>query len=169
MLESFYVVPDYERPKEETPPVMRLTEKKVLRTSERDVEMERLTTQVELLTAQNHALTARVAELENDKKIMRQSVMTFREELGRSMLKGSGGFVRPRSESPIASAGLENLLEMDARSVLVSPPPGVPNRSPSPDIHEYIRNLERKVERQQRDLDDWQKLYAQMQHQQKKQ
>jgi hypothetical protein len=38
-----------------------------------------------------------------------------------------------------------------------------PTRSPSPDIQEYIRNLERKVEQQQLKLDEWSKVYKQQQ------
>ena len=181
MLESFYVVPDYQpgsndnsrnqdNDESEEAAVLQLTKKEtsvldsvmqgrlLLEDDNAQLRMlvEKLHAQVEKLQIQNSDLSARNNELLKQKQSMRQSVIMFREELGKSVIG--------RAESPIVTPGLEQLLETEARSVLLSPPPDpLPNRSPSPDMHEYIRNLERKVETQQRKLDDWNKFYREQQ------
>ena len=129
--------------------------------------VEKLHNQVEKLQSQNAELNNRVQELERQRQTMRESVMNFREELGKSVRLDRS--MMQRSGSPIASSGLQELLDQEARSVLISPPPdSMPRRSPSPDLHEYIRNLERKVEMQQRKLDDWSKYFRDQQQRQQR-
>jgi hypothetical protein len=142
--------------------------------------VEKLYGQVEMLQEQNGEYLNRINELERQKNSMKQSVISFKEELGKVNLHPPSVSSRnhrcfslffflifffliyfgiSRSQSPITTPQLEFLLDFEARSVLKSPspPPSALNRSPSPDIHEYIRNLERKVEMQQRKLDEYQK------------
>jgi hypothetical protein len=160
MLESFMVVQDYEPPSSPGRPVLRLTKKessvlesvicgKLLQGDDQDelqALVEKLHRELDEMAQENRRLKEHVAELEKEKRIMRESVMTFREEVGRSMIAA-------RHASP--TAPLELLLDYEARSQLKDSH----SRSPSPDIQEYIRNLERKVEQQQQKLDEWSRLY----------
>ncbi len=166
MLESFMVVQDYQPPSPARP-AMRLTKKEssvldsvvrgklVLEDDNAELRalVEKLHRQVDEVTEENSRLQERVAELERDKRLMRQSVMTFREEVGRSMIAAGG----PTMSS---TAQLELLPEHDTRSQLRDSR-DAGSRSPSPDIQEYIRSLERRVEQQQLKLDEWSKLFKQ--------
>lgn len=59
---------------------------------------------------QNRLLQARVVELERDKHMMKESVVAFREELGKSVMAAR------HANSPTVQ--LEHLLDYEARSVL---------------------------------------------------
>lgn len=101
--------------------------------------VSKLREQLDEALAENRRLAAKVADLEREKQQMRQSVLQFREELSRSILVGPppSPSRRPGPGSPVESS----------------------TRSPSPDVHEYIRNLERKVELQQQRLDEYARFY----------
>ena len=173
MLESFYVVPDYQPP-EPTHAVMALTKKEssllnsviqgkvVLEDDNANLRrlVEKLHSQLDEAMAENRKLQIHVGELEKEKAMMRHSVALFREEIGKSMIAA-------RHSSPASpTAPLEMLLDYEARNALRdSQDPGkggVDSRSPSPDMQEYIRGLERKVEQQQQKLDEWSRFYSSM-------
>ena len=170
MLESFYVVPDYQPP-EPTHAVMALTKKEssllnsviqgkvVLEDDNANLRrlVEKLHSQLDEAVAENRKLQMHIGELEKEKAMMRNSVALFREEIGKSMIAA-------RHSSPSSpTAPLEMLLDYEARNALRdSQDPGKGSRSPSPDMQEYIRGLERKVEQQQQKLDEWSRFYSSM-------
>lgn len=139
VLDSFMVVNDYQRDQEEV--ILTKKEHNVLEEVVRGKSAEnealkglisKLHTQNEALTTANRKLGKRVQELEKEKKQMKEKVVLFREEVEKSFINGNSMF--------------EGLLQPPPTTTLLrsrSPP----NRSPSPDIHEYIRSLERKVMR----------------------
>lgn len=156
MMESFYVLPDYQggerlpeaRPRSSSSLVTPQPNPSV--PSESD-QMSLLMERCSMLEQQNAMLQAKVKELEAERMQMRQSVMQFREELEKSVIGGNNGNNNVNTY-PHGGGGGDAPVGRMMRSMMALQH----QRSPSPDMHEYIRGLERKVEQQQRRLDEWQ-------------
>ena len=170
VMDSFTLVPDYEQRSEGaglSQGEQALLEGVVRGKAKEDAALRALVSKLhqhnEELLRSNARLKERAGELERENRQMREKVVSFREEMEKSFIHGNtlnNAHAGNTVNGNVFLSPLEGLLdpESQARQVLLrsrSPP----IRSPSPDIHEYIRSLERRVEQQQQKLDDWNAFY----------